>query len=271
MRASTRIVIGSLLAWSALAGFGAGAQTIRLQTFDTLPTQTKPEVLGANPAKKGDWPATFVFRNETGAGCTATAIGPRAILTAAHCMRDMSTAAVLTETQDLTITCSHHPKYQGDISADFALCLVNSDLPKFGGVGFEKVNTDPGLVAKGKRVDLLGYGCLVKGGQDKSFGTLYHGDTAVITDASLGGYANYVTTTGGAAVCFGDSGGGAYLPGPGGVSRRLFAVNSRGDINTVSWLSVTHLPDFMNWASAWATQNATKICGIHADAPNCRQ
>lgn len=262
------IVLGILVAFAWLgAPRIANAQEVELQSLDLLPTDPAPQVVGGKPANPTAWPATFVFRNEHGTGCTATAIGPRTILSAAHCMRNGSQARVATRNRDTTVVCHHHPKYPDDISADFALCVAGADMPRPGD-GFEKVNADAALVAIGRKVQLLGYGCLTKGGADLSFGALYEGASSV--SHFLPAYPNYVIAVGAAGVCFGDSGGGAFMVTSAGF-RRLMAVNSRGDISTNSWLSLTHKPDFMDWAKGWATQHATRICGIHSDAAGCRQ
>jgi hypothetical protein len=267
LKRPTEIALAAMFAL-AVAPAVANAQDIRLQSLDTLQsTGPTPQVIGGNPAPAGKWPATFVFKNAAGGGCTATAIGPRTILTAAHCIDDNATATVSTATQVATIICKHHPNYATDISADFALCVTNVDFTKPKD-GFEQVNTNPALAGMNQKIQLLGYGCRQPGGGDGAFGSLYEGEAFVQQIATND---NYVRTAGGAAVCFGDSGGGAYnRPGPGEFMRRLIGVNSRGDINTNSWLSVTHKTDFLNWAKAWAAARQTVICGMNPH-PSCRQ
>ncbi len=268
---TTRILIG-IGAGLAIAAvpFVGQTQTIKLRTLDTLSAGTTPsgQVIGASPAEPGKWPATFVFRNSAKVGCTATAIGLRTILTAAHCMKNGETAEVSATDPPTKIECVHNPKYPNDVSADFALCFAKANLPRPNG-GFEQVNVNGAEVPVGRSITLLGYGCLQVNGIDRNFGTLFEGPAIVQAVADRD---NFIRTADGAAVCSGDSGGGAYVAvGEGGIQRRLFAVNSRGDLSTNSWLSVTHKPDFVGWAKSLADNHSTRICGLHADANNCRQ
>jgi hypothetical protein len=221
----------------------------------------QPKVIGASPANPGSWPSTLTFRTPDG-GCTATAVGERVVLTAAHCVSDGQVGVL---PGAITVTCAHHPEYPERISADFALCLADKPLP-FG--PYERVDTDPARVAVGATATLLGYGCIREGGIDRSFGTLYQG-TAPIASVHVDDF--YTVTRGGAAVCFGDSGGAAYLPpGSAGGTRTLFAVNSRGDISRWSWLSTTSHTRFVGWARTWSAGHAAAICGLDPGAANCR-
>lgn len=259
---------------AALVGAGvasaAGAE-LKMRGQDTLPgAGPAPQVLGlgANPADRAKWPATLVFRNALGGGCTATMVGPRAILTAAHCIDDGAQGSVEVGNTSVTVTCRHHPAYPGDISADFALCLTAAELRR-PDQGFERLHVEAGAPSVRDTIILLGYGCLTETGADRNFGALYEGTATV--DATPGRDL-YFITRGGAAVCFGDSGGGAYRAvNASGTVRRLLGVNSRGDISRYSWISSTATAGFRDWASGWANQNGVAICGLSAGATGCRQ
>jgi Trypsin len=255
---------------SACVSITAIAQDVKMQSLNSLPSdKPKPQVIRANPAPAGKWPGTFVFRTIEGGPCTATSVGPRTILTAAHCVAEGSTAKVSIQNQpDSSVVCNLSPRYPADYTSDFALCYVTErDLPKPSG-GFEQVNTSASLAAMGQKIQLLGYGCREVGGGDQSFGALYEGDAVIVATATSN---DYVQTAGGAAVCSGDSGGGAYFrPGPDEFMRRLIGVNSRGDISANSWIAATHRSDFVDWAKTWAANKSTQICGLHQN-PSCRQ
>jgi hypothetical protein len=247
----------------------ASAQSVKMFAItDLVSAAPTPQVIGANPADPTSWPATFVFRNVEGGGCTATAVGQRVVLTAAHCVEDAAKAWISVRGVSAELTCSSHPAYPADISADFSLCLVAKELPK-PGAGFERVNgTEPAAPAQGQAVTLLGYGCTNPFGTDRSFGTLYEGTARVAArpDRNL-----YIRTNGGAAVCFGDSGGGSYYATTAtGTQRALFGVNSRGDISKNSWISATATTGFIDWARAWSKSGGVKICGLDANAEDCR-
>jgi hypothetical protein len=226
-------------------------------------------VIGGQQADPSDWPATLIFSNR----CTSTLVGERVVLTAAHCVPDGATGVVDLSTDRFAITCHHHPDYVEDtpdddprrwekVSPDFALCLMAESLP---GVEAEWVNLDTAVPAIDTRVVLLGFGCNAEGGVDGGFGTLFEGIATV--QGLPSGDRYYTKTRGGAAVCFGDSGGAAYLPSR---PRKVFAVNSRGDISKVSYLSTTSVPGFFSWAATWANSHGVRICGIHPDAAGCR-
>src|SRR5262249_38652789 len=78
----------ALLAPSVFPGnVYAGENAIHMTKVTSLrPSPPKGQVINANPAPHGQWPATFIFKNSVGEDCTATAVGPRAVLTAAHCL-----------------------------------------------------------------------------------------------------------------------------------------------------------------------------------------
>jgi hypothetical protein len=66
----------------------ASAQEFRMDATELLPTGASGQILGKTvPATPSNWPATFTFKNVEGGGCTATAVGQKVILTAAHCVR----------------------------------------------------------------------------------------------------------------------------------------------------------------------------------------
>jgi len=265
------VVVGVSLFHLVLAGghlVGAEDKLLMQAVGDLPPGAPAGQVIGADPADPKLWPATFVFRNAEGGGCTATAVGRQAILTAAHCIEDGAKGSIAVKGFTSEVVCRHHPSYPAETSADFALCTVAKPLPKLGD-GYEVVNATSALPAAGQDVTLLGYGCIQKGGVDKTFGVLYGGRATVHTPATTN---LYIVTKGGAAVCFGDSGGGAYYTvNPGGSIRRLFGVNSRGDISKYSLLSTTANMTFRDWATKWASAANLRICGLDERAEDCRQ
>src|SRR5262249_48250809 len=156
------------------------------------------------------------------------------ILTAAHCVEGQSTGNVILQGQPVPLTCERHPNYPSDRGADFALCLASLDIPIPDG-GFETVEIASQRPAQNEAETLLGYGCRTVGGQDHNFGSLFYGEARVTEIRDKYGF---IQARGGAALCSGDSGGGAYfLLNPSGSRRRLFAVNAQGDLSQNSWLA----------------------------------
>lgn len=221
---------------------------------------------GAQVTQPDEWPATFIFRSPEGS-CTATAVGPQVILTAAHCIEDQQTGTVRIHNSPISVQCFHHPNWAtGNSTTDFALCLTESEMT---GIQFEVVNTALAYPRQNDSVVLLGFGCTQNGGHDGSFGTLFKGTATVVRTPS--GLSVDTVVRGGAAVCFGDSGGAAYFNlVPSGNRRALVAVNSRGDISRFSFLSTTATPLFVNWATDWSQQHGVQICGLNVTAHGCR-
>lgn len=257
-----------VITWAVLLSFSpfcpARAQSLDMKDVGSLPTpDVSPQVIGGESANPANWPATLIFRNQTGGGCTATVIGPRVVLTAAHCIENGANGRVTVGKTTTDVVCNHHGDYPARISADFALCLLSAVLPR---LPYEKVNMDSSLPQQATKLRLLGYGCLTQGGGDRSFGALFQGWADVVNREDL-----YAVTQGGAALCFGDSGGGAFAySSPAETKRVLVAVNSRGDVSRYSWVSTTGSASFSNWARSWAANNNVTICGMHDQVEGCR-
>lgn len=224
----------------------------------------KPALINGRPAIPADWPAS-VYISAGGGRCSATLIGYRTLLTAAHCVKDGGQVIFTINPNRYNAKCKHHPDYAKDKTADWALCLVNREVP---GIISEVVLTDPAALKKGATIMLTGYGCTEgpkgTGGND---GVFRIGEAKV---SRLPATSHDITLNSGAALCFGDSGGAGYAF-QGGV-RKVFGVNSRGNISTISYLSATSTGAFGQFARGWANANKVVICGLHpeADAFGCR-
>lgn len=227
-----------------------------------------PQIIGgAQVTDPNEWPATFIFRGPAGS-CTATAVGDRVILTAAHCIKHEETGGVRVGDDLVPIKCFHHPAYgAGNQTTDFALCLAESELTGF---PFEIVSTAIAFPRLGDPVVLLGFGCTEEGGHDGSFGTLFKGVATTVRRPQ--GENIDTVTQGGSAVCFGDSGGAAYFAmSPNSTTNRVMvAVNSRGDISKFSFLSTLATPQFVDWAISWSQTHSVEICGLDINALDCR-
>lgn len=211
------------------------------------------------------WPSTFVFVSADGFECTATAIGDRAILTAAHCVEKTDHGSLQIGETRLAVVCDKHTNYPASAWTDFSLCLTDSFM-KAPPLGFEVVNTDPTSTPPGTNLKLVGFGCRTEGGMDRGFGRLAEGDAVVLL-----AQPDYLETGVGSAICLGDSGGGAYLSVAAVPSqRRLIGVNSHGDLSDRSYLSVTANDRFLIWAREWSMRHGADICGLVPGMKNCR-
>lgn len=244
--------------------------------FDEPVDDGGPLISGkAQRASVSRWPATRIFNSDIG-GCTTTLVGPRAILTAAHCVKNGAGADMKHRGGWVTVTaCSHHPKYDGENSWDYALCELAEDIRN---VPFEVINTSRSYPREGHKLALLGYGCLSDPTNpavtfSNTNRALYGGVAPVV--ARFTDTTTYIKTTGESGGCFGDSGGAAYIQFSNGrrevvgvMSRALVA--SEGVFVGDTYISTTSHIDFVTWSEDWVDATGAAICGISLDTQDCR-
>ena len=229
-----------------------------------LDSPVQPSLIGGRDANAADWPAT-VYSSQGSSRCTATLVAARALLIAAHCVGDGKTATFTAGGKQYSSTCKHSPDYRRDHTADWALCYVATDVA---GVAFEKLAKPEDAPQVGETILLTGYGCTRAGGSGGNDGVYRIGESTVI---SVPTRDNDIVTKGGAALCYGDSGGPAFrLLDPEGKERVQVSVNSRGDIRTTSYLSSITTAKAVSFIESWAQEKRVRICGIHAEAGGCR-
>lgn len=217
-------------------------------------------LIGGTVPPANEWPASFASQ-QSGSGCTATLLAKNVLQLAAHCVGNGRTAVIQANGSSFTGTCTHAPTYRNDSTADWALCKMSADVARD---WYEKVMQDATPLAVGGKVTLAGAGCTQPGGGG-GFGTFRVGEATI---QSLPRNDNDTVTKGGAALCFGDSGGSAFYVN--GADRMVMGVNSRGDIQTTSYLSSVFTATAKSFYSQWATANGVHICGIHPQAEKCQ-
>lgn len=222
-----------------------------------------PTLINGTPADPKDWPAS-VYASMGNSRCSATVVGERVLLIAAHCVSSNSRANFSVGPNSYQSTCSYSSQYPANATADWALCVINKPVT---GIVFEVVNQDPNLVKVGDKVTLTGYGCVNPGSGTGGNDGTYRVGTSTVTDVPSGNN-NDIVTKRGAALCYGDSGGPAFYGQ--GETRKVISVNSRGDISSQSMLSSVSTPSAIAFITSWANRNSQKICGVHADATGCR-
>jgi hypothetical protein len=224
-----------------------------------------PKVIGGRPAKSSDWPASFYSSTE-GSRCTATLVGPRALLLAAHCVGDGQEASIEFRGKHIRGTCRQADDYKrGDASADYALCRMSEAVS---GILFESINIDPTRIRKGELLLLTGYGCTAPGGRADG---VYRIAEAKIVALPGDREPNTILTQDKVAICPGDSGGGAYIVLS--ARKRLdVSVNSRVFYSTgESYLSSLSSMAGIAFLAKWSTYNGSEvICGYNLQDRPCR-
>lgn len=240
----------------------------------TLDTGSKPVLINARPANPSDFPATFYSFTAQGR-CTSSLVGTKVLMTAAHCVLDGQQVTIAKGSTQYTGKCSHAKDYPGNPTADWALCALDGEPP---GVLHETINADNGLVKKDLVLLLSGFGCVTSAITGANDGTYRIGSSSV--SVSPAGENNDILTTGGAAVCFGDSGGPAFVVSASAIAnpvapnvlakRLMVAVNSQGNIRDTSLLSSTSTALAQTFLKEWTTASGLKICGFSPEAEQCR-
>jgi Trypsin len=256
----------------------------------------EPQLInGHKVADAKKWSATALYQTDAGDNCTATVVGERALITAAHCLRSGARATIVYDVNRYELSCEHHPDYDdrprnGGIechlmkeataiapcTADVAICLVDPKHPFPTDRGaFERVKKEPPGATAGRLVTLLGFGCTVKDGKISS--ALYVGDSlveytstpGVSRDHSEKAYLEYIRTGGPAALCDGDSGGAAYSTSEPG-SREIVGIGSRGNLSSISYLVNVLDSRITDWMVQKSHRDHFTICGLSPDASNCQ-
>lgn len=242
----------------------------------TKPPGAQPTLRNARLANPKDWPASF-YSVHPGGSCTSTLVGPRALLTAAHCAPNNGTVTLQIAKKTYKGICTRSDLYSPDSpdkrSADWAICLMESEVPVS---QFETVNSDSARIKIKTQLLLTGFGCTQATGTGGNDGNYRIGEASVTALPS--GSNNDITTTGDVALCYGDSGGPAFVFLDAGKKRRLqVSVNSRiqvlddgklGNNSYLSSLSTTPAQTFLN---GWAAKNTAEVCGVNINTGRCRK
>lgn len=231
-------------------------------------------LIGGVPVRPGEYPE--VIRISDGSGyCTASIVGEKVILTAAHCSKENGEIVPVSEDSEYQFVfeqnvykakCSLAPSYRngrtGVGSEDIALCKIDRKVD----VKYAIVSTDEPQIDD--TVTLIGYGCIrgrnseggAGGGND---GILRVGD-AIVYRNSTDNYHHWHADRG-ASLCYGDSGGPAFfkVENPKDDYHYIAGVNSMGDIESYSLLTSTK--QSIGFFKAYELTNKVEICGISAD------
>lgn len=225
-----------------------------------------------------------------GTFCTATMIGPRVLLTAAHCISNLPRGPLPMHLNiyDRTANCRYHPSFrlQGfAFQFDYALCLIDRPIDVIAdgvpnALKFERLSLDArdsnfryGDQASRYFV-LVGYGCTTYDQKLSEKRGLSGGYTRVDLFTPLRMRSGVRGSRDNAILCAGDSGGAVYrladLKNPYGP-RTIVAVNSAnivqgGRVGDYSFLARTSAPAFVTFFRQWKRDMGNpKVCGVDRD------
>lgn len=125
-------------------------------------------ISGGKEAKQGSWPwqvRLYSSMDDTVGYCGGSIIGPRWILTAAHCVEDESEVVVGYGSVDRTKTRKIsgekiviHPDYLAGEKADLALIKLSNAIPDAQWIGIADAGVDRELLKPGAKVIVTGWG-----------------------------------------------------------------------------------------------------------------
>lgn len=222
-------------------------------------------VIGGRVATEKEFPEVLFIR-ATGSRCSATVVGPKALLTAAHCARTaervhLANLTIEAGNPQLSAVCTRHPKYRpgGRRGYDYALCKAAAVFTTRPG----RIASENEAVQVGQNVLLLGYGGTIVGGGGGLDGVLRAGAARV--EATETFYRKWFILKGEGALSFGDSGGPTIqmIADTETEEHVILGVNSKGDIEDTSLIAPVYKAKVRAWMALWSFQNDAKICGIN--------
>ncbi|HZP48959.1 MAG TPA: trypsin-like serine protease [Vicinamibacterales bacterium] len=226
-----------------------------------------------NPA--ADFPASF-FATFVNVRCSATLVGPDALLTARHCAKGSQSVTVQVNGTDITGWCAVHD------SADVALCQLTSPVT---GIVFDVIESNAASAAVNKPIHLTGWDdppaipivdWMRRLWWVVGLGTSFREAMGMVTTSTSVLSATAVAANGSAfQFVDGDSGGAGYAES--GTARTIIGVNQCGGPACPGAAPpganvLTNLTDaaIAGWILSWANDNGAQVCGV-TSATGCRQ
>lgn len=183
--------------------------------------------------------------------CSATIVGERVLLTAAHCLQSNKSATFKLNQIDYQVDLTTSPLYPNS-DHDLAIGLIDQPVA---GIRPASLGKAPAL---GLRIALLGYGCTAARAIDH--GVLRKG-LSIIRNFE---YYEFVSSAvNGGAICFGDTGGPSFLED--WTNHYIVGVHSKGNLKDTNYDVRLDSPESLDFIQDWASQNQVEICGLHLD------
>lgn len=215
--------------------------------------QNQRVLINGNPVNTKDYPAVVRVMMDNGS-CTGTIIGPKVLLTAAHCAASGNKVAFKTfDGKSYTAVMTNgsgYPTQDLDLNLGLINQVVSVPPASIRIDKFERTNME---------VEMVGFGCINPGGGGGNDGILRKGSNIISAGQ---GFDLVLNAPNKSALCFGDSGGPLFYQG------QVIAVNSKGNIQDTSYCTRTTLPESAAFIKQWAVDNNTQICGVNVDCGN---
>jgi hypothetical protein len=217
-----------------------------------------PTLINGEEVSKDDWRS--VVRIKVGnSGCSATVVGPKVVITAAHCGSNGATATFDLAGKSYSGKIERSSLYPGK-DHDQAVIILDQPVPKEDVKVFASIGGNPVV---GGKIYLLGYGCTQAGGGGGNDGKLRAGL------ATIKGFSGYgIISSEGAALCFGDSGGPAMVDSN-KEKPILISTNSKGNIRDTNYTLSTVSNESKAFWSAMASKYSAVICGVNGTEEIC--
>lgn len=219
-----------------------------------VPLHAGDRLINGTPVPPEEHPEIINIRTGN-AGCTATVIGPKVGITAAHCGATGATTQAKINGKVYTgkITRSSlYPRKDHDV----ALILWSEDVVLPAGKNYASVST--AQLAAGDVIQIYGYGCTQAGGTGGNDGILRTGKNKI---SAFSGFDAVSAEAGGGALCYGDSGGPAFKELAGFWA--LVTINSKGNIKDRNYTARLDVQESKTFFDDFIAANKVDICGIN--------
>lgn len=193
--------------------------------------------------------------------CTATLVGPRAILTSAHCAKDGEQVTFLLNARYFNATITRHSDYH-EKDIDLALGFITDTLVVKHPEVLEKPLRISGAHEKGLHVRLYGEGCIYPGRFEDGDGVLRYGPSIL---QSFPGFEMISQGEDHDAYCVGSGGGPVLYRSNLLADWLVIGVSSKGNVHDENFSTRIGSKEVGEFLDSWSTKNKTQICGVSTD------